>query len=66
MDMNNLNNKNKAMFIKTQDASTAEDLKNSGFKLVDCTDGTWTFMNNPDCPLTFDNNKIVYSNMLCF
>lgn len=57
--------KNKALFIKTQDESTCEELKKIGFKLVDCTNGTWTFMNNKDCQLTFDNNKVVYSNMLC-
>lgn len=61
-----LNNKNKALFIKTQDAITAENLKNNGFKLIDYTNETWTFANNPDCPLTFENNKVVYSNMLCF
>lgn len=57
---------NKAMFIKTQDLNTADELKKIGFKLIDYTNETWTFMNNPDCPLTFDNNKVVYSNMLCF
>lgn len=62
----NKENKNKAMFIKTQDLNTSDNLKKIGFKLVDYTNGTWTFMNNPDCPLTFDNNKVVYSNMLCF
>lgn len=62
MDMNS---KNKANFIKTQDCETAEDLKRAGFELIDCTDGTWTFINNPNCPLTFDNNKFTYSNMLC-
>lgn len=62
--MKNLNNK--AMFIKTQDEKTCAELKKSGFKFVDYTNGTWTFMNNPDCPLTFDNNKIAYSNMLTF
>lgn len=59
-------NKNKAKFIKTQDLTTVEILKKEGFKLVDCTDGIWTFVNNPDYPLTFDNHKITYSNMLCF
>ena len=54
------------MFIKTQDEATANNLKNNGFELVDYTDATWTFMNKPDCLLTFDNNKIIYSNMLCF
>lgn len=64
--MKKLNNKNQDMFIKTQDEDTAEDLKKAGFELVDDTNGTWTFMNNPDCPLTFDSNKVVYSNILCF
>ena len=57
---------NKAMFVKTQDSNTADELKKIGFKLVDYTNETWTFMNNPNCPLTFDNNKVVYTNMLCF
>jgi hypothetical protein len=60
------NRKNQAKFIKTQDLKTHEELTKMGFKLVDYTDGTWTFVNNIDCPLTFDNNKITYSNMLCF
>ena len=58
-------NKNKSNFIKTQDKKTYEELIKIGFKLIDYTDDTWTFINNPDCPLTFDNNKnITYSNML--
>lgn len=60
------NNRKQAMFVKTQDLTTAEGLKRAGFDLVDYADGTWTFINNPDCPLTFDNNKVAYSNMLCF
>ena len=59
-------NKKQAMFIKTQDATTYEELVKIGFQLVDYTDGTWTFVNKTDCPLTFDNNKITYSDMLCF
>lgn len=64
--MKNINNKNQAMFIKTQDLATSECMKKAGFILVDYANETWTFMNNPDCPLTFDKNKIAYSNMLCF
>lgn len=63
--MNKIDNKNKAMFVKTQDLITAEGLTKAGFELVDYADGTWTFINNPNCPLTFDNNKLAYSNMLC-
>ena len=61
-----MNKENKAKFIKTKDLETFENLKNEGFKLIDYTDGTWTFMNNSECLLTFDNNKVVYSNMLYF
>lgn len=64
--MKNKNDNTKAMFIKTKDLETSENLKHAGFELVDYTNGMWTFMNNPDCSLTFDNNKITYSNMLCF
>ena len=63
--MNDKNNKIQAMFVKTQDLTTAEGLKRAGFELVDYTGSTWTFVNNPNCPLTFDNDKIAYSNMLC-
>lgn len=55
---------NKAKFIKTQHLKTAEGLKQAGFELVSYTDNTWTFINNPNCPLTFDD-KVVYSNKLC-
>lgn len=61
-----MDKKNQSKFIKTQDLNTAEDLKKIGFKLVDYTNDTWTFVNNSECPLTFDNNKVAYSNMLCF
>ena len=62
----NKNNNTKAMFIKTQDLETYEGLVKSGFDLVDYTNGIWTFVNDANRPLTFDNNKIAYSNTLCF
>lgn len=61
----NKKNKNQAKFIKTQDLDTAESMKKAGFELVGYSDETWTFINNPNCPLTFDNDKVAYSNMLC-
>lgn len=66
--MNNINKSNqiKAMFVLTQDLTTAEGLKKAGFELVDYQNDTWTFINNPNCPLCFaDNSKIAYSNKLC-
>ena len=60
-----MKDKNQALFVKTQDLNMAEAMKKSGFDLVDYTDGTWTFINNPNCPLTFYNYKVAYSNMLC-
>ena len=57
---------NKAMFIKTKDKDTSEILKEEGFHLVDYTSGVWTFLYEENRPMTFDNNKIAYSNMLCF
>ena len=56
----------KANFIKTKYSGTAEQLTEYGFKLIDYTNGVWTFINDTNRPLTFDNNKVVYSNMLHF
>lgn len=61
--MKNTNN-NSAKFIKTQHLKTAEGLKSAGFELLDYQDGTWTFINNPACPLTFECGEVTYSNML--
>ena len=58
--------KDKAMFIKTKDQETSEKLKTEGFKLVDYTNGIWTFINDPDYSITFDEKKVTYSNMLHF
>lgn len=60
-----MNKDNRAKFIKTQDSESCKKLFDAGFKLIDYTDGTWTFMNDVNRPLTFDNNKIIYSNILC-
>ena len=56
----------KAMFIKTKDIDTYEVLIKEGFDLVDDTNGVWTFVNDLNRPLTFENNKVAYSDMLCF
>lgn len=64
--MDNKTEKNKALFIKTKDFETSEILKNEGFELIDYTNETWTFMNNANRSLMFNDNKIVYSNILCF
>ena len=58
--------KNNAWFCKTQDEYVMKELIEAGFQLVDYTNGTWTFMNKPDIPLTFDDKKIAYSDKLCF
>ena len=57
---------NKANFIKTKDADTAKILEQEGFKLVDNSNGTWTFMNDTERLFTFEKGKAVYSNKLCF
>ena len=60
------NSNNKAMFIKTKDLETSENLRKDGFDLVDYTNGVWTFVNDLNRPLTFESNKVTYSDMLCF
>lgn len=57
---------NKAWFLKTQDAYTAQRLIEDGLELVDEANGVWTFVNNPNRTLNFDNKKVVYSNKLVF
>ena len=61
-----MENKNKSWFVKTQDKNVADELLAFGFKLVDTTNGTWTFINSQDKPLTFDDKKLMYSNTLVF
>ena len=56
----------KAWFVKTKDEFSASELLAFGFKLVDTNNGTWTFINDPDKPFTFDDKKIIYSNKLHF
>lgn len=53
-----------AKFIKTKDSFTADNLKNSGFDLIDYSNDTWTFINNQNNLITFDKCKVVYSNIL--
>lgn len=60
------NSNTKAMFIKTNDLETSDNLIKDGFDLVDYTNGVWTFINDLERPLTFENNKVTYSDMLCF
>ena len=67
--MKNKNDKTKAMFIKTKDLETSENLKKEGFDLIDYSNGVWTFVNCTNSNKKFSedvNKKIVYSNMLCF
>ena len=56
----------KAWFVKTQDEYTAKKLMECEFELVDCSNGTWTFVNNPNRLMIFDDKKVTYSNMLHF
>lgn len=58
--------KNKTLFVKTQDEHTAKELMNFGLELVDNANGTWTFINSSERLLTFDDKKVTYSNMLHF
>ena len=66
--MNNLNNKNKAMFIKTQDEATANNLKNNGFELVDYTGKSYIVKDKSGCcllPTTYVLGKALeYASLL--
>lgn len=58
--------KNKPMFIKTKDQETFETLIREGFRLVDNSNGVWTFIYDENAPMTFSKDKVVYSNKLVF
>lgn len=55
----------KELFIKTSDINTRDGLIASGFVLVDCTDGVYTFINSQTIKREKDSKeKLTYSNML--
>ena len=58
------NKKNSMPFIKCGDEETKKKLVESGFQLVEETNGIATFVNDMTKPLTFDTAKIAYSNIL--
>ena len=54
-------------FIITKDEITANQLINSGLRLISKTAGIWIFQNEVSHKLNFeilDKNKIVYTNIL--
>ena len=51
-------------FIITKDEMTANQLIDCGFRLVSNSTGVWTFQNEASHKLNFDQNKIVYTNIL--
>ena len=51
-------------FILCSDKKTIEDLKNSGYQVVDENDRMTTFLNDISKHHTFDEKKVIYSNTL--
>lgn len=57
--------KQKALFVRTTDRETKDQLLKEGFQLVDDKNG-WVFLNkSTSTNLNFDELKLVYSNILC-
>lgn len=54
-------------FIRTQDIKVSEVLKSLGFKMIDCNNGFYTFINDNTLKFSndIDTSKIHYTNMLC-
>lgn len=55
----------KKLFIKTQDEDTAKQLQ-VYLELLSFDGKTWTFANDKNKSMNFDNKKIIYSDKLCF
>lgn len=56
-------------FIKTSDKDTADKLLNCGFQLVSNACGIYTFLNQSQKKINFENidvKRIVYANTLFF
>lgn len=53
---------NNKKFIRTTDRETIENLKRLGFQLVSESNGVFTFINDTNKPITFDNKKLAYTN----
>ena len=51
-------------FILCSDKKTIEDLKKSGYQVVDENDRMTTFLNDMSKPHTFSEKKVIYSNTL--
>lgn len=57
----------KVTFIKTSDEGVATAHIEAGFKLIDHSNGIWTFLNDPTLKFDADTqDKVVFSNRLTF
>lgn len=54
-------------FIRTQDQKVAEVLKEQGLKVIDESNGFFTFINDQTLKFSedVDTSKVHYTNMLC-
>lgn len=54
-------------FIRTQDQKVAEVLKEQGLKVIDASNGFFTFINDQTLKFSedVDTSKVHYTNMLC-
>lgn len=53
-------------FIKTSDKDTMQQLSDLGYKLLNYSNGYWTFINDVTIPMTFEHKNTIYTNMLTF
>jgi tyrosyl-tRNA synthetase len=51
-------------FIKSSDKNTIEKLKKLGYQVINVTGNVTTFINDPKIAGKFDENKVLYSNIL--
>lgn len=51
-------------FIRTTDEKVKDELVLKGYQLVSSDGKSWTFLNDSSKPMSFDNKKVTFTNIL--
>lgn len=51
-------------FIRTTDEKVKDELISKGYQLVSSDNNSWTFINDTSKPMSFDNKKVTFTDIL--